>query len=191
MAYRTQGTLGDVWVTLWDPQTTFLVLHGEPEACFFRLALDIFTSRCWQAHQHKALADRSSNLPLNFSLDYGEASNSSLKIEPAFAVSMLWRSRTRRGGGGRSVLRAVHDLVTGGSPVTRGDTVHAMRAATRALGALRWSGQGFWADWLLQSRTPYQTRGNASDQKTHPSGTPGKLPRITFRRTRRSCCCVT
>ena len=35
MAYHAQGTLGDVWVTLWDPQTTFLVLHGEPESMFF------------------------------------------------------------------------------------------------------------------------------------------------------------
>ena len=40
MAYHAQGTLGDVWVTLWDPQTTFLIgnalmLHGEPESMFF------------------------------------------------------------------------------------------------------------------------------------------------------------
>ena len=35
MAYHAQGTLGDLWVTLWDPQTTFLVLHGEPESMFF------------------------------------------------------------------------------------------------------------------------------------------------------------
>ena len=30
-----KGHLGTVWVTLWDPQTTFLVLHGEPESMFF------------------------------------------------------------------------------------------------------------------------------------------------------------
>jgi hypothetical protein len=35
MVYHAQGTLGDVWVTLWDPQTTFLMLHGEPESMFF------------------------------------------------------------------------------------------------------------------------------------------------------------
>eukprot|EP00966_Prymnesium_polylepis_P216506 5012312-Prymnesium_polylepis.1 len=32
---HAQGTLGDVWVTLWDPHTTFLMLHGEPESMFF------------------------------------------------------------------------------------------------------------------------------------------------------------
>ena len=43
MAYHAQGTLGDVWVTLWDPQTTFLVLHGEPESMFFEADfVDIF-----------------------------------------------------------------------------------------------------------------------------------------------------
>ena len=87
MVYHAQGTLGDVWVTLWDPQTTFLMLHGEPESMFLRLTFDIFTSRCCQAHQHEALAERSSNLPSNSSLSYGEVSNSSLKIDPAFAVS--------------------------------------------------------------------------------------------------------
>jgi hypothetical protein len=35
IVYHTQGTLEDVWVTLWDPQTTFLMLHGEPESMFF------------------------------------------------------------------------------------------------------------------------------------------------------------
>ena len=35
MAYHAQGTLWYMWVTLWDPQTTFLVLHGEPESMFF------------------------------------------------------------------------------------------------------------------------------------------------------------
>jgi hypothetical protein len=35
MGCHAQGTLGDVWVTLWDPQATFLVLHGEPESMFF------------------------------------------------------------------------------------------------------------------------------------------------------------
>ena len=90
MTYHAQGTLGDLWVTLWDPQTTFLVLHGEPESdafCILRLTFDIFTSRCCQAHQHEALAERSSNLPSNSSFSYGEVSNSSSKIEPAFAVS--------------------------------------------------------------------------------------------------------
>ena len=87
MAYHAQGTLGDLWVTLWDPQTTFLVLHGQPESMFFRLTFDIFTSRCCQAHQHGALAERSSNLPLTSNFTYGEARTSSLKIDPAFAVS--------------------------------------------------------------------------------------------------------
>ena len=87
MTYHAQETLGDVWVTLWDHQTTFLVLHGEPESMFLRLTFDIFTSRCCQAHQHEALAERSSNLPSNSSFTYGEVSNSSLKIDPAFAVS--------------------------------------------------------------------------------------------------------
>eukprot|EP00966_Prymnesium_polylepis_P125715 2906930-Prymnesium_polylepis.1 len=32
MVYHAQGTLGGVWVTLCDPQTTFLMLHGEPES---------------------------------------------------------------------------------------------------------------------------------------------------------------
>ena len=31
MTHHAQETLGDVWVTLWDPQTTFLMLHGRPE----------------------------------------------------------------------------------------------------------------------------------------------------------------
>jgi hypothetical protein len=35
MTYHAQGTLGDLWVTLSDPQTTFLVLHGEPKRMFF------------------------------------------------------------------------------------------------------------------------------------------------------------
>jgi hypothetical protein len=37
MTYHAHGTLGDlwVWVTLWGPQTTFLLLHGEPESIFF------------------------------------------------------------------------------------------------------------------------------------------------------------
>ena len=35
MTYHAQGTLGGVWVTLSDHQTTFLVLHGEPESMFF------------------------------------------------------------------------------------------------------------------------------------------------------------
>ena len=35
MTYHAQETLGDVWVTLWDHQTTFLVLHGEPGSMFF------------------------------------------------------------------------------------------------------------------------------------------------------------
>jgi hypothetical protein len=43
--YHAQGTLGDLWVTLWDPQTTFQVLHGEPESMVLRLTFDIFTSR--------------------------------------------------------------------------------------------------------------------------------------------------
>ena len=84
MTYHAQGTLGDLWVTLWDPQTTFLVL---PKACFLRLTFDIFTSRCCQAYQHEVLAERSSNLPLNLNLHYGEVRNLSSKIEPAFAVS--------------------------------------------------------------------------------------------------------
>ena len=89
MAYHAQGTLGDLWVTLRDPQTTFLAApRGEPESMFFEaVTFDIFTSRCCQAHQHEALAERSSNLPLNLNLHYGEVRNLSLKIEPAFAVS--------------------------------------------------------------------------------------------------------
>jgi hypothetical protein len=35
MTYHAHGTLGDLWVTLWGPQTTFLLLHGEPESIFF------------------------------------------------------------------------------------------------------------------------------------------------------------
>ena len=87
MAYHAQGTLGDVWVTLWDPQTTFLVLHEEPESMFLRLTFDLFTSRCCQAHQHEALAERSSKPPLNSSLLEGGVLNLSFNIETAFAVS--------------------------------------------------------------------------------------------------------
>ena len=35
MTYHAQETLGDVWVTLWDHQTTFLVLHGELGSMLF------------------------------------------------------------------------------------------------------------------------------------------------------------
>ena len=68
MTYHAQGTLGGVWVTLSDHQTTFLVLHGEPESMFLRLTFDIFTSKCCQAYHHDRLAERSSKPPLNLSL---------------------------------------------------------------------------------------------------------------------------
>ncbi len=87
MVYHAQGTLGDVWGDLVGPPNTFVMLHGEPESMFTRLTFDIFTSRCCQAHQHEALAERSSNLPLNLNLHYGKVKNLSSKIEPAFAVS--------------------------------------------------------------------------------------------------------
>eukprot|EP00966_Prymnesium_polylepis_P152717 3527638-Prymnesium_polylepis.1 len=90
----TWGRVGDI---VGPPNHLSGVLHEEPErkAWVFRLTFDIFTSRCWQAHQHEALAERSSNLTLQFNLDYGEVRSLSLKIEPAFAVSTLWRFRTR------------------------------------------------------------------------------------------------
>ena len=87
MTYHAQGALGDLWVTLWDPQTTFLLVHGEPECRVFRLIFGIVTSRCCQAYHHDRLAERSSKLPLNSSLLNAEARNSSLKIEPASAAS--------------------------------------------------------------------------------------------------------
>ena len=69
MTYHAQWTLGDVWMTLSDHQTTFLVLHGEPESMFFEPDFfDIITSRCCQAFHHDRLAERSSKPPLNLSL---------------------------------------------------------------------------------------------------------------------------
>eukprot|EP00966_Prymnesium_polylepis_P297249 6867957-Prymnesium_polylepis.1 len=64
MAHHLQGTLRGVQMTLWYLQTTFLLVHGEPEC---------------------RLAERSSNLPLTPNFNHGEARTSSLKIEPAFA----------------------------------------------------------------------------------------------------------
>eukprot|EP00966_Prymnesium_polylepis_P134179 3101562-Prymnesium_polylepis.1 len=51
----------------------------------------------WQAHQHDALTERSSNLLLTSNFNHGEARSSSLKVEPAFAASTctLCTPRTR------------------------------------------------------------------------------------------------
>eukprot|EP00966_Prymnesium_polylepis_P073705 1710742-Prymnesium_polylepis.1 len=64
---------------------------------FSRLTFDIFTSR----YQH----ERSSNLPSNSSFDYGEASNSSLKIEPTYTVSTSERRGPAVGDEGGSTTR--------------------------------------------------------------------------------------
>eukprot|EP00966_Prymnesium_polylepis_P077959 1807154-Prymnesium_polylepis.1 len=34
MAHHLQGTLRGVQMTMWNPQTTFLLVHGEPECSF-------------------------------------------------------------------------------------------------------------------------------------------------------------
>eukprot|EP00966_Prymnesium_polylepis_P298046 6886707-Prymnesium_polylepis.1 len=81
---------------MWDPQTTFLLVHGEPECNFWGANFCIFTSRCCQAYHHDRLAEMSSNLPLNSSLLNAEARNSSLKFEPAFVASTECTPRTRR-----------------------------------------------------------------------------------------------
>eukprot|EP00966_Prymnesium_polylepis_P104909 2430160-Prymnesium_polylepis.1 len=63
MAHHLQGTLRGVQMPLWDPKTTFLLVHGEPECSCFWLIFGIFTSRCCQAYHHDRLAERSSICP--------------------------------------------------------------------------------------------------------------------------------
>eukprot|EP00966_Prymnesium_polylepis_P197252 4571300-Prymnesium_polylepis.2 len=50
----------------------------------------------WQAHQHEALAERSSNLALNFYFNYGEMRDLSSKTNAAFAASTSCTPWTRR-----------------------------------------------------------------------------------------------